>query len=385
MEPQTINSIGNLLEKHRGDVPGFSAMRFVAASLVVLSHSFGVAENREYDEPLRYLTSKLNLGNLAVFTFFLISGFVITQSCLKSKTSGSYLLKRAARLLPGLILVTLFCAFLIGPMVTSFSLARYFHDQKFYEFFLNCLFMLRSELPGVFEHNPSGDHVNVALWTLRHEVFCYVTILLVIVLMGRFSKFFVAALAAGLVILAIPTCVAFATDEMRHLGSALSVKVDIGYIFAQGMTVIPFFFVGSLLYYFRDYIPVSFAGFVISVIAMVAIIRYTNIFPLLPFALGYATIYLGFSSNSVFEYFRANDYSYGIYIFAFPIQQTLVTFFPTGMTWWANVLLAYPVVLCLAALSWHFIERPSLRFVKERGRRNSLPLSLAVAHDDHVQ
>src|SRR5262249_14618491 len=102
------------------------------------------------------------------------------------------------------------------------------------------------------------------------------------------------------------------------------------------------------------------------------------------FALGYATIYVGFCSNSVFERFRANDYSYGIYIFSFPIQQTMVTFFPTGMTWWANVLLAYPIVLCVAALSWHFIERPSLRYVKERGQRSSLPLSLAVAHDDHV-
>ena len=245
--------------------------------------------------------------------------------------------------------------------------------------------MLRGELPGVFEHNPSGNHVNVSLWTLRHEVFCYIAILLVIVSMRRFSKFFVGALAAGLVVLAIPTCAAFAIEEIEHLRSALSVKVDVAYIFAQGMTVIPFFFVGSLLYYLRDCIPVSFAGFVVSVIGMVAIIRYTEIFPLFPFALGYATIYVGFFPNPVFEHFKVNDYSYGIYIFAFPIQQTLVTFFPTGMTWWANALLAYPIVLCLAALSWHFIERPSLRCVKERGQRNSLSLSLAVTHDDHVR
>lgn len=364
MQPQKTSSIGSLLDKHLGNVPGFNAMRVFAASLVVLSHSFGAAENREYDDPLKYLTSKLNLGNLAVFTFFLISGFVITQSCLRSETSRSYLLKRAARLLPGLVVVTLFCAFLIGPMVTSFPLARYFKDPKFYRFFLNCLFVLRGQLPGVFEHNPSGDHVNISLWTLRDELFCYVTILLIIVLLQRFSSLFVAGLAAGLVILAYPTCTAFATEEIQHLRSALSVKVDVAYIFSQGMTVIPFFFVGSLLYYARNRIPISFAGFVISLIAMVAIIRYMQIFPLFPFALGYATIYLGFYSNSVFDWFQKNDYSYGIYIFGFPIQQTLVTFFPTGMTWWANALLAYPIVLCLAALSWHFVERPSLRYAR---------------------
>jgi peptidoglycan/LPS O-acetylase OafA/YrhL len=363
------NTIGSLLEKHRGNVPGFNAVRFFAASAVLLSHSFGAAENREFEEPLRYLTSKLNLGNLAVFIFFLLSGFVITQSCLKSKSSGFYLLKRAARIMPGLILVTVFCALFIGPLVTSFSLAQYFRDPKFYKFFLNCLFVFRGELPGAFEHNPSGDYVNISLWTLRYEALCYVVILLVIVLTKRFSSLLVAGLAAGLVILAYPTYSAFVTEELQHLRSTISLKLDIPYIFSQGMSVIPFFFVGSLFYYGRDRIPISFASFVASVATMVAIILYGEIFPLFPFALGYAIIYLAFCNNPVFDRFKKSDYSYGIYIFAFPIQQTVVTFFSTGMTWWANVLLAYPIVLCLAALSWHFVERPSLHYARGLEKR----------------
>lgn len=54
------------------------------------------------------------------------------------------------------------------------------------------------------------------------------------------------------------------------------------------------------------------------------------------------------------ELFKENDYSYGIYIFAFPMQQTLVALFLVNMTWWQNALLAYPLVLFLAVLSWHF-------------------------------
>ena len=363
------DTIGRLLEKHRGNVPGFNAMRFFAASAVLLSHSFGAAENRQSEEPLRYLTSKLELGSLAVFIFFLISGFVITQSCLKSKSSRSYLLRRAARIMPGLILVTLFCAFFIGPLVTSLSLAQYFRDPKFYNFFQNFAFVLRGELPGAFEHNPSGDHVNVSLWTLRYEVLCYVVILLVIVLAKRFSFALVAGLAAGLVILGYPAYTAFATEQLEHLRSTISLKLDIPYIFSQGMSVIPFFFVGSLFYSARDRIPMTFGGFVASVVAMFAIIRYGQIFPLFPFALGYAITYLAFCNNPVFDRFKENDYSYGIYIFAFPIQQTIVTFFPTGMTWWANTMLAYPIVLGLAALSWHFVERPSLRYARDLDKK----------------
>jgi peptidoglycan/LPS O-acetylase OafA/YrhL len=71
---------------------------------------------------------------------------------------------------------------------------------------------------------------------------------------------------------------------------------------------------------------------------------------------------MAFSNNRFFKLFSTNDYSYGIYIFAFPIQQTIVTLFHGEMTWWQNALSAYPIVLCVAALSWHFVERPSLRY-----------------------
>jgi peptidoglycan/LPS O-acetylase OafA/YrhL len=358
-QASSSNTIGSLLEK-KSNVPGFNAMRFFAASAVLLSHSFGAAENRQSEEPLRYLTSKLELGTLAVCIFFFISGFVITQSCLKSRTSGSYLLKRAARIMPGLILVTLFCALCIGPLMTSYSLSEYFRDPKFYKFYLNCLFVLTGELPGVFEHNPSGNHINVSLWSLRHEVLCYIIIFLV-VLTNRFSRVLVTGLTLGLVILAYPACASFVAERLQNVRSAMSLKLDIPYLFSQGIFVIPFFFVGSFFYYVRDRIAVNLAGFVVSLIAILVIILYGEIFPLFPFALGYAVIYLAFRNTLISELFKENDYSYGIYIFAFPMQQTLVALFPVNMTWWQNALLAYPPVLFLAVLSWHLVERPSLR------------------------
>jgi peptidoglycan/LPS O-acetylase OafA/YrhL len=122
-------TVADLLDEHKGQVPGFNAMRFLAASVVLVAHSFGVAENRQSDEPLLYYTKVIELGHLGVFVFFFISGFVITQSCMRSSPL-SFLIKRTARIMPGLILVTIFCALLLGPLMTSYSLRDYFTDRK---------------------------------------------------------------------------------------------------------------------------------------------------------------------------------------------------------------------------------------------------------------
>lgn len=361
-------TIGDMLAERQGQVPGFNAMRFVAASAVLVSHSFGAAENRQSQEPLRQLTSVLELGTLSVFIFFFISGFVITQSCTRSASSRSYLLKRIARIMPGLILVTLVCALLLGPAMTSYSLTEYFTDQKFYQFYLNCSFILKGQLPGVFENNPSGDHVNVSLWTLRHEVFCYILILLVVAT-GRLSWLLVSVLALALPLVAYPPIVAAVARYLEHVRSAMSLSVNIPYLFRESMHIIPFFFVGSLFFYIRDYIVMNRVCLVISLIVMFAVVLLGGIFPIFPFVLGYVILYAGFSDNRFFALFKRNDYSYGIYIFAFPVQQTLVALSPNGMTWWENTLLAYPIVLCLAALSWHFVERPSLQFAKSLDKK----------------
>ena len=170
-------TIGDLLARYKGQVPCFNAMRFLAASAVLVAHSIAVAENGQVAEPVKYLD---HLGMLGLFIFFFISGFVITQSCTRS-TPGPYLIRRAARIMPGLILVTLFCALLLGPLMTSYSLGDYFTNSKFFQFFLNIIFILEGQLPGVFQHNTGGDHVNISLWTLRYEILCYVVILAVIV------------------------------------------------------------------------------------------------------------------------------------------------------------------------------------------------------------
>jgi peptidoglycan/LPS O-acetylase OafA/YrhL len=355
-------TIGDLLARYKGHVPCFNAMRFVAASAVLVAHSIVVTEGGQVAGPLKYLDY---LGMLGLFIFFFISGFVISQSCIRS-TPVSYLIRRAARIMPGLILVTLFCAFLLGPVMTSYSLSDYFANSTFFRFFLNIIFILEGSLPGVFQHNPGGDHVNISLWTLRHEILCYAVILAVIAI-GRFSTQLVAVLAVGLSILAYPACTQFAAEYLQHARSILG--VDIAYLFSEGVGIVSCFFAGSLYYFLRARIVINVTGLIISSVIMAITIPYGLAFPLFPFTLGYAVIYLGLLDGRFCRLFENNDYSYGMYIFAFPVQQSLAALSRNGMTWWMNMSLAYPIVLGLAALSWHLIERPSMRYARRLGER----------------
>jgi peptidoglycan/LPS O-acetylase OafA/YrhL len=348
-----LRTIDDLLAKHNGRVPCFNAMRFLAASAVLAAHSFAAAENRASSivDPL---------GTLGLFVFFLISGFLIAQSCTKS-TPGPYLIKRAARIMPGLILVTLFCALLLGPLLTSNPLRDYFTNPVFFKFFLNILFVPNGELPGVFQHNLSGDQINISLWTLRYEVLCYVTILAVTAT-ENFSKYLIGVLAVGLSIVAYPTFADLGTKCLADAEQLLG--LNMAYLFKEGISLVSCFFVGALYYFLRAYIVVNAAGLFLSVAIMAIIISLELTFPLFPFTLGYTVIYLGLLDDKFFKLCRNNDYSYGMYIFAFPVQQTLVALALGGMTWWMNLSLAFPIVLALAALSWHLVERPSIRFAR---------------------
>jgi peptidoglycan/LPS O-acetylase OafA/YrhL len=56
---------------------------------------------------------------------------------------------------------------------------------------------------------------------------------------------------------------------------------------------------------------------------------------------------------------RGADYSYGIYLYGFAIQQTMMHFFPLARHWYLNVLVSVPIAVLVAAASWHFVERPA--------------------------
>jgi peptidoglycan/LPS O-acetylase OafA/YrhL len=70
---------------------------------------------------------------------------------------------------------------------------------------------------------------------------------------------------------------------------------------------------------------------------------------------------------------RLGDYSYGVYIYAFPVQQAVLYLWPTLPTR-AYVLVALALTFACAAASWHLIERRAMRFKPRRRAPRAMPV-----------
>ena len=352
-DAQALSTIGGWLSTFRGRIPAFDFMRFAAASAVIYAHSFAVAENRFHEEYVELLTNHvLNFGTLAVQFFFLISGFVVADSAARSASVRTYLLKRACRLVPGLLLVVVVTAFVMGPLFTELPLRSYFADDDLYSFFLNLAFITRGHLPGVFNDVPAGADVNVPLWSLRYEVLCYLA-LAAIARAHLLRPFPVASITATLLVGAATPVFA---DLAGLSEQALHTRFHLEYIVGESMKVVPFFFVGTLFYVLRKKIVLDRRILIIALSLGAIMIHLGYIYPICPFALGYLVFYVGFYDVEAFRPFRRNDYSYGLYIWGFPVQQCWIALLPNS-GWALNLALSYPVALAFAAMSWHLVEK----------------------------
>jgi peptidoglycan/LPS O-acetylase OafA/YrhL len=150
---------------HRGN--NFDAIRLAMALLVVWSHSFAIHLGDEKMEWISLLLNgAYNAGNLAVMAFFIISGFLITQSFERSRTLRSYMEKRVRRIYPGYLVATSITAFIIAPLFG----AQLPNVAK--TIGLNLL--LRNELPNAFFSNPLPLATNGSLWSIPFEFWCYI-------------------------------------------------------------------------------------------------------------------------------------------------------------------------------------------------------------------
>ncbi len=119
--------------------------------------------------------NQMGIGNVAVAVFFVISGYLIVESFERTKSAGVFILSRALRLYPALIVTLLILSLVLGPIVTEQSVADYFSALPILDYFvMNLSFLQYSDpLPGVFARNPAAGAVDGSLWTLMYEVECY--------------------------------------------------------------------------------------------------------------------------------------------------------------------------------------------------------------------
>ena len=167
----------------------FDLLRLVAATMVLWSHAYALTGN---PSPGWFGNA---LGTLGVKIFFIISGLMITRSWLDDPRLWAFTMRRVLRIMPGLILVVVVCAFVMGPLVTTLPVGEYFRSYGTRFYLWNILLFPIYNLPGVFAGNIYPIAVNGSLWSLPAEVCMYILTPLVL---GRQP----AMARAGIVIVA---------------------------------------------------------------------------------------------------------------------------------------------------------------------------------------
>ena len=91
----------------------FNLIRFIAASLVLYTHSYALVIGTGDAEPLRNSIG-MTWGSIAVDVFFVISGFLIASSFFERNNIVAFVWARILRIYPALIVAIIFCVLIIN-------------------------------------------------------------------------------------------------------------------------------------------------------------------------------------------------------------------------------------------------------------------------------
>ena len=163
-------------------------IRFLAASAVIYAHAFNLQNLRD---PLESVTGR-STGSLAVAIFFSLSGFLIAKSITTRESLMEFLIARALRILPALLVVNFLVVIVAGLVWTNLGTGDFFANPESWSYFFwnSSLLKCQFQLPGVFEQNPYGPAVNGSLWTLPVEARMYGLVFLAGLTSVLFGKIF---------------------------------------------------------------------------------------------------------------------------------------------------------------------------------------------------
>lgn len=337
------------LTEFKGKSNNLQLLKFLAAVFVVASHSFALSAGSSENEWFMKLTDgQMSLGGAAVSIFFCAGGYFIAKSINRVQNGITYFKIRILRIFPCLMVVVFLSAFLLGPMVTEYSIGEYFKDAQVYRYLLNGVLFLQHNLPGVFQNNPYLSTVNGVLWTLPIEFLCYIGCFM----MWKF-KFLEKKRCGGSIPLVL-------------LGTAgIYLAAGEAGMTALISTIRPMllFYMGILFFVYRDKIvftkPVLLGHIAILILSIP--LHMINVAMVLCFP--YVLFYLCFAVEQVSDKVgNAGNISYGIYLCAYPIQQVIVWMHGGTMSPYWNMVLAIPFAIAGGYLLYRYVEKPLMNF-----------------------
>jgi len=340
-----MTTLDSILKRNQNN---FDLIRLCAAVAVIFGHAFGLHPSGEWREPVNQLLGFTYSGALAVDIFFFLSGILVTGSFCQSKSHARFFLMRFARIWPGLVVCLIISALAVGPVVTTLPFGEYVvaWQTRWYVLTNLQLDSITYDLPGVFKANHHKRAVNGSLWTLPIEVRCYAVVFLAGVI--GCLKSGLRTIALGFILILI----------------ALILPESLGYLRVKDESVrMPLIFLfGMVCYTNRARIPVDWR---LSLFALLIAIIFSSTWA------GKIAFYL-FLLNTIlviggFQWLRRfqppGDYSYGIYLYGFVVQQIVANYLPS-LTSYPSMVISIPLSCILGIVSWKYLERPALDYAR---------------------
>ncbi|MGI9285238.1 MAG: acyltransferase family protein [Pseudomonadales bacterium] len=335
------------------------SLRFIGAFLVLFGHGYTLAGGEGTRDPIShwivsYSPFHQGLPGLGVALFFVLSGYLVTASFVRRGNLIDYAVARVLRIYPALIVAVLFCAFFVGLLATTLPALSYLshHETLLFTLQNSSLWGIHHTLPGVFADLPWKNSVNGSLWTLPFELVMYVSVACV----GCCGLFRSRVWFNALAIIAI-LLFAFAAKLLPFFDHPAHVYPAMAFLF------------GSLFFINREYLKPNAFGFIILLVLSVFSFNSGAYNTVSLFCFAYFILGIGLSERSLLPVFdKHGDFSYGLYLYAFPLQQLSVYYFGGDNTLLINTI-AFCGAMTMAAVSWKFVESPCLLLKKPLSSR----------------
>lgn len=343
-----------LSEVAQGRDNNFNLIRFVAAYSVLFSHCFALLAGTPDAEPLRSIIG-MTPGSIALEVFFITSGFLVTASLMTRKSLTEFFAARVLRIYPALVVMVLITVLVIGPYFTTYDYWGYLSDQGSFEYFrknATMVFGASYVLPGVFSDLPIKG-VNGSLWSLPYEIRMYVLLLVIwsgtLLLVPQRQR---RAWLFGLLIVLV---------------AVVSLAMFFGYklylnVLRDDLRLLYLFFMGAAFYVVKDKINLSSRLFaVLLATVLLSSINMELFFVAYYLCVAYIVLWLAYiPDGSIRSFNNLGDYSYGIYIYAYVVQQSILALAPE-ISLFEFLLVASVVTFGCAFLSWHLLEKHALK------------------------
>jgi peptidoglycan/LPS O-acetylase OafA/YrhL len=337
----------------------FDFLRLFAALLVIYGHAYpllgaaapGFAVNA--------------VQTVGVKIFFSISGYLVALSWYHDPNAWRFFLRRVTRIFPALIVVILITGLVAGPLLTEIKVDDYFLNARLRQYMLNIFLYISYDLPGVFGNNIYPVAVNGSLWTLPAEISMYI----VFPIVASIGSLIYLPRISILIFTAAFCSISFYLQQTVPNGRYVIYASDV----FQFLLVCPYFLVGACFAAFdgKRYLNIYVSLILLLVLEMSqtgALLKEIMLLAILP----YVSLSFGVGTSPLASIARIGDLSYGIYLYGFPVQQTVSHFIGSRGGPWTNFWISSIVAGLFAFASWHLIEKNALK-LKPRARTASTP------------